>query len=378
MHILIYSRPFSPATGGVESVSLTLAEQVVASGNACTVVTETQEDPSRPGVFPFPVERRPSARRRLELASSVDLVHSNGASLAMFPFAKLARRPFIWTHQGYQLVSVDGLGWLDGRPAPLRPLASLWLHARRRGFRTGAVEMLKLGLRRAVGRMVDKNVAITQWVAMRQPLPNQIVIYNPFPLARFKAVGALLARPHYDFLFVGRLVSEKGVDVLLRALAVLNARAGHSPCSLLIVGDGEHRPDLERLVDELGLRASVCFLGRRSGPALAEAIALGAIAVVPSTSEEPMGGVALELLAAERPLIVSERGGLAECVADAGWTFPNGDHRALAEQMALVREDEALRHSRDESARAVVARFDERSLAGQYLGLYQEILSSSE
>jgi glycosyltransferase involved in cell wall biosynthesis len=371
---LIYSRAFSPATGGVESVSLTLAEQIVASGNACTVVTETGEDPSRPEAFPFAVVRRPSVRRRLELASSADLVHSNGASLAMFPFAKLARRPFIWTHQGYQMVSVDGLGWVDGRPAPLRPLPSLWLHARRAGVRTAAVETVKLGLRRAAGRMVDKNVAISEWVAMRQPLPNQVVIHNPFPLDRFKAVGLAPTSPEYDFLFVGRLVSEKGVDVLLRALAVLNARPNQAPCSLLIVGDGEQRPLLERLVDELGLRASVRFLGRKSGPELSAAVALGAIAVVPSAYEEPMGGVALELLAAQRPIIVSQHGGLAECVGDAGWTFPNGDHRALAEQMALVKGDEALRRSKEALARGVVARFDERSLAGRYLALYREIL----
>jgi glycosyltransferase involved in cell wall biosynthesis len=374
LRILIYSRAFSPATGGVESVSLTLAEQIVAAGHACTVVTETPSDPSRPGQFPFMVERRPSMRRRLALASAVDLVHSNGASLAMFPFAKLARRPFIWTHQGYQLASVDGLGWLDGRPAPLRPVPSLWLHARREGVRAGGVAMVKLGLRRAVGRLVDKNVAISRWVAMRQPLPNQVVIYNPFPLDRFKPVAARPEPPKYDFLFVGRLVSEKGVDVLLRALAVLNARPGRPPASLLIVGDGEQRPALERLADELGLGASVSFVGRKSGDELSQAIGQGAVAIVPSAYEEPMGGVALELLAAGRPIIVSERGGLAECVGDAGWTFPNGDHHALAGQMARVRDDETLRHSKDAAARAVVARFDERALAGQYLALYQQVL----
>jgi hypothetical protein len=84
------------------------------------------------------------------------------------------------------MVSVDGLGWLDGQAAPLRPLASLRLHARKRGMGRASIEAVKLGLRRAVGHLVDKNVAITNWVAKRQPLPNQVVIYNPFPLGRFK------------------------------------------------------------------------------------------------------------------------------------------------------------------------------------------------
>ncbi len=88
-----------------------------------------------------------------------------------------------------------------------------------------------------------------------------------------------------------------------------------------------------------------------------------------------MGGVALELLAAGLPLIVSERGGLAECVGDAAWTFPNGDHDRLAAQMAAVIDDESLRRSKAEAGRRVVERFDERMLAQQYLDLYAEILS---
>jgi len=105
-------------------------------------------------------------------------------------------------------------------------------------------------------------------------------------------------------------------------------------------------------------------------------MAQGAVAVVPSEWEEAMGGVALELLAAGLPLIVSERGGLAECVAEAAWTFPNGDHRALAAWMAALIDDPSLRSSKAEAAQAVIARFDEEALAQRYLDLYAEILAA--
>ena len=375
MHVLLYSKPFFPATGGLETVSLTLAEQIVAAGHVCTVVTETATDKAPPGGFPFAVERVPGARTRLRLSRAADLVHSNGASLALFPYAKLARKPFLWTHQGYQMVSVDGLGWLDGQPAPMSPVASLRLHARTRGIRRAGVEAVKLGLRRAVGHLVDRNVAITNWVAMRQPLPNQVVIYNPFPLRRFKREIRAAVKPGYDFLFLGRLVSEKGVGTLLKALASLNQRPGRRPATLLIVGDGEHRSALEQLTAALGLKAQVQFAGQKRGQELVDAVAQGEIAVVPSEWEEAMGGAALELLAAGLPLIVSERGGLAECVGDAAWTFPNGDHEALASRMAALLDDETLRSSRRERAREVVERFDEHVLAGSYLDLYDEILA---
>jgi glycosyltransferase involved in cell wall biosynthesis len=375
MHILLYSRSFFPATGGLETVAVTLAEQIVAAGHVCTVLTETPASATEARPFPFAVERRLGARARLALVRSADLVHSNGASLALFPFAKLARKPFIWTHQGYQLVAVDGLGWFDGYAAPLTPLASLRFHARKRGLRTGVVEGAKLALRRAVGHLVDGNVAITGWVAHRQPLPRQTVIYNPFPLGRFKHSKEPRPEARYDFLYVGRLVSEKGVGTLLRALADVNARSARPPATLLIVGDGDRRPALERLATSLGLDRQVHFAGQKRDQALLDAIASGHIAVVPSEWEEAMGGVALELLAAGLPLIVSERGGLAECVGEGAWTFPNGDHQALAKVMAALRDDDTLRHSKDSRAREIVARFDETRLSAQYLDLYREILA---
>jgi glycosyltransferase involved in cell wall biosynthesis len=372
LNILLYSRRFFPDIGGIESVSLTLAEQIVAAGHSCTVVTETSAPETLPG-WSFSVERAPNRRRRMRLVQWADVVHSNGASLAFFPYAALLRKPFIWTHQGYQLVSVDGLGWADGKPAPLTPLASLRFHYPSLGLRASVKETLKLALRRAVGFSAAKNVAITRWVAQRQPLPRQVVIYNPFSLSRFRVVASMRGSARYDFLFVGRLVTEKGVDTLLRALAALNARTGRSPASLLIIGDGPHRTALEGTVKLLGLGPHVRFAGKMVGRELVDAIPDGKIAIVPSEWEEAMGGVALELMAAGRPIIVSERGGLAECISDGGWTFPNGDHAALADLMATLLDDESVRYSKTAEALRVLKHFDETALAHQYLNVYSEV-----
>ena len=379
MKVLLYCRSFFPALGGLESVSLSLAERIVAAGHACVVVTETPREPDPPRAFPFTVERAPGVRRRLSLVRSVDIVHSNGASLALFFHAQVMRKPFLWTHAGYQMVSVDGLGWMDGKPAPLAPLASLAFHARRSGLRAAGVAALKLGIRRAAGRVVDRNVAVSRWVANRQPLPRQVVIYNPFSLSAFEEgarATTTTSRPRYDFLYVGRLVSEKGVGTLLRALAIVNEARGARPrASLLIVGDGAEREPLHKLAEALGINADVHFVGRKSGRDLVESLLQARVAVVPSEWEEAMGGVALELLAAGLPLIVSERGGMSECVADAAWTFPNGDHHALAARMATLLDDEGLRRSKADAARRVLTRFDEGALAQQYLDLYAEILA---
>jgi glycosyltransferase involved in cell wall biosynthesis len=373
VNVLLYSRAFFPATGGIETVSLTLAEQIAAAGHRCTVVTETEADPTKPDPTGFAIERRPSQARRLALVRAADVVHSNGSSLALFFHAKLARKPFLWTHGGYQLVCVDGMGWVDDAPAPMTPFASLAFHARRRGAKVAAVEAVKLGLRNVVGRLVDRNVAVSHWVAGRQPLPRQMVIYNPFPLTRFLGKPAPTAPPRHDFLYVGRLVSEKGPALLLRALALLNARPGRRPATALVIGDGVQRAALEELARTSGVAAHVTFAGVKRGAELLAAIDDGAIAVVPTECEEAMGGVALELLAAGKPLIVAERGGLVECVGDVAWSFPNGDAAALADRMAALVDDEALRKSKAALAPDVLERFDEKRLARDYLDLYAEL-----
>ena len=60
------------------------------------------------------------------------------------------------------------------------------------------------------GIAVDRKIAVSRWVASRQPLPQQVVIYNPFSLSLFKQRPAEAPSPPYDFVFIGRLVSEKG------------------------------------------------------------------------------------------------------------------------------------------------------------------------
>jgi hypothetical protein len=171
MKILLYSSVFWPSLGGVETITATLAENIVRLGQECIVVTETASDQEDNRTYR--VVRRPKLRERFELTRQCDLVHSNGASIAMFPFAKLNNKPFIWTHNGYQVSCVDGLGWVEGKPAPMTPIPSLIYHFQKKGLIHFLRESVKLAIRRYVALQVDLNIAATEWVAKRQPLKNQ-------------------------------------------------------------------------------------------------------------------------------------------------------------------------------------------------------------
>ncbi|MGJ7491866.1 glycosyltransferase family 4 protein [Variovorax sp. ZT4R33] len=371
MKVLLYSHAFHPSLGGVETVSMTLAQGFVANGIDCKVVT--QSEGSTPDDFGFEVVRRPGRAQARALVRWADVVLFNGASLALQPWVMLARKPFVWVHVGYQAACIDGLGWVDNAPAPMTPWASVRFHARRTGWPRALREGLKLALRRSVALCgVDRNVAITRWMDAALPLPRQQHIYNPFPIAQF--AGADRTAPEFDFFYMGRIVQEKGVDVLVHAFADVLRRHGAGP-RLLLIGDGGARPDIERLVAELGLSQAVVFAGKQSGAALVDWVGRGAVGVLPSVWYEPMGGVAIELMAAGKCLIVSAQGGLAECVGDAGLDFPNGDAQALANRMLQVLQDPAQRDALAAAARQRSKAFLPERFIAQYIALLQDVIA---
>jgi glycosyltransferase involved in cell wall biosynthesis len=130
-------------------------------------------------------------------------------------------------------------------------------------------------------------------------------------------------------MFVGRLSMEKGADVLLKALRL----AGDPP--FRVVGDGPARSMLERMALDLGLR-NATFMGWQTPVALTNLLGGARYVTLPSVWEENAPLVALEALAAGRPLIVSDIGGLPELVeSGSGVVSRRGDPSDLAAKIHL-------------------------------------------
>jgi glycosyltransferase involved in cell wall biosynthesis len=178
-------------------------------------------------------------------------------------------------------------------------------------------------------------------------------------------------------IFAGRLVREKGVDVLLRAFAAL---AGDVPeAHLIIVGDGPERQALERLTDELDLRARVQLLGSVAHDQMIRVAAPAWVQVVPSRWDEPFGIVAAEAMMQGRAAIVTGTGGLAEIVADGdgGLHTPPGDVPALAAALRRLLTDRELAERFGKAARRrALAHFSEARFVDQFISLYERLLQS--
>jgi glycosyltransferase involved in cell wall biosynthesis len=176
-----------------------------------------------------------------------------------------------------------------------------------------------------------------------------------------------------QLLCVGRLVPVKGIETLLRALAI--ALREQPDLKLDIAGDGPLRTELESLAADLGLGDLVRFLGRVDGvgPAMEKAAGI----VVPSLGEG-FGMVALEAAERGRPVIASAVGGLPEIVDDGrtGALVPSGDAHALAAAIVALMHDPtraaALGHAARERA---LTEFSLARCADRTDALYREALA---
>jgi glycogen(starch) synthase len=326
LKILLGSHHFSPSIGGIETVSDLLAREFVKLGHEVRVITQTLGEND----FPFRVIRQPGPIELFRQIAWCDVFLQNNISLrTLWPLLFL-RRPLFVTHQTWIASPNSRIGW------PQR-------------------------LKRLVLRFA-KSFAISEAVAAQLPAPS-VRVGNPYNDEIFSDFQSP-ERPR-DLIFIGRLVSDKGVDVLIEALSIL--REAGIRTQLTVAGEGPERARLEKQISKLGLESRVEFIGKQSSSELAEILNRHRILVVPSRWPEPFGIVALEAIACGCVAVGSANGGLPEAIGPCGVTFPNGDPRALADVLAGLLMDPAQCNAFRRGAAAHLARFTRRYVANVYL-----------
>jgi D-inositol-3-phosphate glycosyltransferase len=185
-------------------------------------------------------------------------------------------------------------------------------------------------------------------------------------------------------LFVGRIEPLKGIETLLRAMALV---APEIPCwqddlSVIIIGGApgagidQVNAELARLQElraELGIEDLVTFQGAKDQDTLVYYYSAAEMVVVPSHYES-FGMVALEAMACGTPVVASKVGGLAFSVQDGetGFLVPNDDPQALASKIRLLLADPSLRQRLGQQAASWASRYSWGSIADQVLDVYDE------
>lgn len=174
---------------------------------------------------------------------------------------------------------------------------------------------------------------------------------------------------------IGRLSEQKGHAVFLRA--VHNITKSHSKkIQFLVVGQGPLEIQLKKLAFNLGIHESIQFCGFRKD--MPEIYAISDIIVLPSLWE-PLANVALESMAARKPIIATDVDGMSEAIVDnkTGILVPSGDHDALADAIIdLVNNPEKRENMARMGYEHVIRNFSTREMVAKTERLFLDCLSS--
>ena len=380
MNVALFSSAFYPSVGGVEELVRQLAHEQRRRGSHPLVVTNqwprdlpaSEEYEGLPvRRYPFRVPERslrqyagallsgPGTLRRLcaDLrAHRVDLLHVQCVSCNAHYALQAKRRlglPLVVTLQGELTMDAGGL------------------------FQQSAFarDLLRACLTEAdaITACSGRTLADAEAFFGRPFEERGRVVYNGIRLADF-AGATPYPHPRPYVLGIGRLVPQKGFDLLLRAFAQAVA-AGERDTDLLLAGDGVERANLETLAAELGLGDRVRFLGRVDRPEAVRLFTGCRFFVLPSR-EEPFGIVNLEAMAAGKPVIATAVGGVPEIVTDGanGLLVPGENVEALATGMLHLLRDEPLRDRLAANASNAVRAFDWSAITDQYQAVYEQII----
>ncbi|MGB2672859.1 MAG: glycosyltransferase family 4 protein [Candidatus Acidiferrum sp.] len=353
MKLLIYSHFFVPSVGGVETIVLSLARGLAQlrkpDGDAefeVSLATETPADNFDDASLPFRVVRRPNLIHLWDLIRASDVVHVAGPAMAPLLLGFLARKPVVVEQHGFQTICPNGQLLIEpaGMPCPGHFMAGRYAECMRCNVGQGWMVSRKLWLltfvRRFLCRRVSSNITPTAWLGGLIQLPQIVAIPHGLEFVgapvSYQAASSRLPM----IAFQGRLVTTKGVGVLLEAARILLAQ--NRAFELLVIGDGPERPSLERIAQEAPFAGHVRFAGRLSGTELDTALAHASVIVVPSLGGEVFGLVVAENMLRGLPVITSDLGAFVEVLGEGGLTFRTGDAQALAQELRRIFDDPAL------------------------------------
>lgn len=168
------------------------------------------------------------------------------------------------------------------------------------------------------------------------------------------------------------MVSDKGANLLLNALAQLKSLG--LTTKLTIIGSGPEEYRLRQQAQNLEIIHQVDFAGTKVEQELAKLLNAHKIMVVPSLWDEPFGIVALEGIACGCVVVGSEGGGLKDAIGPCGVTFPNGNVEQLSHILFnLLTEPEKLKTYRDK-AKPHLESHTSQAVAKAYLNVLEEVV----
>ncbi len=374
MRILLINSEFPPIGGGASNASGHVARIWAEAGHQVTVLTAQFGDlPFDEVLHGVRVVRIRAGRRRIDRSSPIEQI-----LFMLTAMVHAVRLGWNWRPE----VTIAYFGVPSGPAALL--LKWLWgipyLISLRGGdvpgFRSydfGLYHKLISPILHIIWRQAGRVVANSEGLRnLARAFDSQVpieVIPNGVDARKWRAEVREWDPP--VILTVGRLVGQKGIDVLLNGLALVQ----DLPWQLQIVGDGKDRDKLERLAAELGLADRVWFAGWKYWDELL-AYYQKANLYIHTSFDEGMSNAVLEAMACGLPVLATGISGNLDVIlpGKTGELIPPGDPAAVGAALRRWLPDAALRQSYGAAGRERAAgEFTWESVARRYLNICAEI-----
>lgn len=385
MKICLVNALFYPFAGGVEKHMYELSRELVRQNVDVTVVTARIKGTAAyeelegvkvnrvpclsvnvPGLYPPPLIISPFFSmylKRLDEENGFDIIHLQNRFFVDFDtaalYARLRHKPFMMTIH-------------NARPLGISPAITIF---------GSAYDWL-------IGRwpfaMADRIIAVSEWVkydiAKYHIDERKIVpVHNGINVSSFKPTAATSVRKQYGIdgpmlLFVGRMITQKGIPYLIEAMPLVLVR--HPDAKLLLIGRGNALENLKKKTKAMGLEKSVLFSGYMTEEMLKEAYGTCDLFVLPSIWEVLPIAI-LEAMSSARPVVCTNAGGNAELVKDGlnGYVVPMRDPEALADKINALLDDPEKRKSMGRAGRRRAEdEFDWKIIALKTKQVYEELL----
>ncbi|MCK9995339.1 MAG: glycosyltransferase [Candidatus Krumholzibacteria bacterium] len=340
MRILHIGKYYPPYLGGMETVLRNLTEGLLDRSCEVTVLTAGDE----------PLDRRetvvgPSSGRKGRLVRASVYGHLNSQPLTLTLMSLIRceiaqlKPDLVHLHLPNPLATAAWLGVVAGRSTDTPPLA-VWYHAditRQRVGRFLVQPIVNACLKQSAGISVSSETLAARSPTLAPWRDKVSVIPFGIDSSPWDQVAPTLDGP---FLFVGRLVPYKGLDVLLDALSRV------PEAELVIVGEGPLESRLVKQAAAAGITDRVHFAGPMDQAGVAGHLARARALVLPSVdASETFGLVQLEAMAAGVPVIASDLATGVREVGEPGRTcllVPPGEAAAWADAMNSLQDDPEL------------------------------------
>jgi glycosyltransferase involved in cell wall biosynthesis len=385
MKICLVNALFYPFSGGVEKHMYELSRELVRQDVDVTVVTARIAGTAAyeelegvkvhripclsvniPGLYPPPLVISPFFPlylKRLDEENGFDIIHLQNRFFVDFDtaalYARLKKKPFMVTIHNARPLGISP-------PITILGSAYDWL----------------------VGRwpfaLADRIIAVSEWakhdIAKYHIDERKIIaVHNGIDVGSFKPTTARNVRGQYGIggpmlLFVGRMITQKGIPYLIDAMPPVLER--HPDAKLLLVGRGNALKSLENKTGAMGLEKSVLFSGYMAEEALKEAYGTCDLFVLPSVWEVLPIAI-LEAMSSSKPVVCTDAGGNAELVKEGlnGYVVPMRDPRALADKInALLDDPEKMKSMGKAGRRRAEEEFDWKLIALKTKQVYEDLL----